>query len=228
MFPLETAIASAFGSAAGAAAAFTFNLRIESTKRRTNNIIAGHVALAILRSKLLYVQIIAKAWQTGQVNHGPPWWQFPAPRAFPGDPRQIDLESLGFLLAKRKSSVISDVIDAEVMYFDFMIALDDYREFFQQTLHPTMRDAGIPEQLTGIEAIDYERKIPRNIVGRIYDLHGQLAVRVETVPGLMRKAAGNLLLALRDEFPNEHFDSPEPSGRVARANLSPGSSTTTE
>jgi hypothetical protein len=113
--------------------------------------------------------------------------------------------------------VIADLIDAEFAYFDLMAALGEYRDFYASKMHPAMLSAGVPETLTGVEATAYERKLPRDVVLKIYDLHEQLGVRVEKVPESVRIAAADLRRALQSIFPREKFESPEPVGRLAAA-----------
>jgi len=62
----ETALASGLGAAVGAWAAFRFNWHVETRKKRNAEILAGHVALALFRSKLLYADMVDKAWKAGQ------------------------------------------------------------------------------------------------------------------------------------------------------------------
>src|SRR4051812_16551059 len=106
---LQTAI----GAFVGAASAFAFNLAIERTRQKRDDKMAGHVALATLRTKLLYVLMVERAWSESHIDEGPAWWQF-RPAAFPTDPRRIDLDTLGFLANVGNTAAIVDVIDAEM------------------------------------------------------------------------------------------------------------------
>jgi hypothetical protein len=211
----ETALAAGLGSAFGAWFAFRFNLLVEKRRRRTDEILAGHVAVGLLSAKLLYIDMVEEAWRAGEANPGPEWWQFQAPARFPEDPRRVDVGSLGFLLAKGHRRAIAEVIEAEHGYFDLMGALGDYREFYVTKLHPAMHAAGVPERLTSTEATGNERKLPRDILLKIYDLHGQLGARVETVPGIVRNATSYLQNSLKAVFPAETFDVPQDESKAA-------------
>jgi hypothetical protein len=202
------------GAFVGAVSAFAFNLAVERTRQKRDHKTAGHVALATLRAKLLYVQMVEQAWSDSRADEGPVWWQF-RPASFPTDPRRIDLHALGFLAKSGKTAVITDVIDAEMNYFDLMAVVDAYRTYCVETLEPAMSLVKAPITLSGQAAFDLEKQLPEHVVGHVRDLHAQLDVRVAIVPRLVRDAAADLYSAMRTRFPGERFAEPYPTGRVA-------------
>jgi hypothetical protein len=139
----DTALASGLGALFGALGAFGFNLGIESLKRRQANIVAGNVAMSLLRSKLTYVEIVAKHWRDehNKKTAGPFWWQYGATTPFPQEMRRVDVSGLGFL-GGTYPGLISDVIDADLTYADFMDALASYRDAFTTKMWTAMHGAG--------------------------------------------------------------------------------------
>jgi hypothetical protein len=207
-FPWDTALASGLGAASGAAAAFLFNLMIERIKETDKRKLAGHVALAMLSTKLADLDRIVSHWRKAHEDTGPFWWQFHAPVLIPEDTNRINIESLGFLLQRGYLPLIRDVRDAEQVYFEFTSILRQYQIEYLTALIPAMHAADIPDSMTSVEAIGNERKLPRPIVQRLEDLHHKLEIRVENAPGVIRKTAQELRTALDGAFWRASFPSP--------------------